>query len=157
MYMNHFLFALLLVFLSTVVHASFIDDVLPPIPNGCQQSESGTLGSTDNFAYSFLICGSEHVVILEKFVVRKNKKAYWRIIDEVRILNSSTGLELIGVPLRQSSVYKGGYVFVLGSWRKMRNTYEAINVSDAWRFNLESQKIESISRKEVSCSQVMID
>lgn len=149
--------AVLLTLVSTAAHSSLIGKVIPPVPNECQSRESAMLGPSHQFAYSFLICEGEYVVLLQKFVDRREKKAYWVVLDELRIPNHGSGQEPLGVPFCQHNEHKGEYVFALGVWKESVNSYEAVDILNAWRFNLESGKIETINPKGMSCSLDKVD
>jgi len=141
----------------TAAQSSFIGKEIPPIPNECQSRESGILGASDKFAYSFLFCEGEYVVLLEKFVDRRERKAFWVVLDELHIPNDSSGQKPLSVLLCQSTEYKGEYVFALGVWKELVSSYEAVNISNAWRFNLEKGKIETIGTKGMSCTLDKVD
>ena len=112
--------------------SSFIGKEIPPIPNGCQSRESGTLGPSDKYAYSFLFCEGEYVVLLQKFVDRRERKAFWTVLDELRIPIHGSGQKPLSALLCQSTERKGEYVFALGVWKELVSSYEAVNITNAW-------------------------
>ncbi len=131
--------------------SSYIGKEIPPTPSGCQHLESGVLTGIDKFAYAFLKCQGQYVVLFEKFVARRDKHAYWQVIDELLLSKQESGHTLLSVPLCQSTTAKNNSVFALGDWQELPASYQALNISKAWRFNFAIGKIETVASHSIVC------
>ena len=138
---------------------SFVGREVPPGPPGCEHKEGGILGDLDRFAYEVFDCKEAgEVALLERFVERRGKLAYWQVIDELRLpAPTRDGLARLDVPFCRSSAYKGSHVLAIGAWKEVPGGAVAERISHAWRFNLESRRIESIPVKGVACDREDID
>lgn len=150
----------LTIFLATLAMPSFsiaaptslVGLEIPPLPAGCKHQESMVLGASDAFAYERLLCDDREVVVLQRFVERRGKLAYWKVIDELRLPPVAHGQVLLEVPLCSSTSHKDEAILAIGKWETAQDgSFVAKNISYAWRFNLLSKKIESISTRGVSC------
>lgn len=124
----------------------------PPLPEGCKDQGSGILGASHAFAYVELLCGNQVIVVLERFIERRGKVAYFRVIDELRLPSVARGQVVLAAPVCGSSSHPNDAIFAIGRWAEARDgSFVAKDISHAWRFNLTSGKIETISTRGVSC------
>ena len=149
--------AAFLLLATVAAQSSSIGIEIPPIPAGCQSHESSMLGPTHKFAYSFLVCDGEYVVLLQKFVDLRGRNVVWVVLDELHVAINGSARELLGVPICESAYHKGEFIFGLGELKELVSSYEAVNISNAWRFNLENGKIEAIGTNGMSCTLDKVD
>jgi hypothetical protein len=140
---------------SIAAPASFVGLSLPPYPTDCKVGEGAVLGSGPPYrlGYEHLICGSGEVVVLLRLIDQRDGKPYWKVLDEVQ-LPISPGQRMMGV-LTCSRVAKGSEpVFALGILRNVNGArFVGENVTHAWRFDLDAERIEPIPPGEVSCEE----
>lgn len=152
--------SLLAIFLATVAmpsisiaaRTSFIGHEIPPLPLGCESKESMLLGASDAFAYDRLICNGSEIVLLQRLKDRRGRKAYWEVIDQLRLPTRTAKSHALEVPLCSSRSRPNDSVLAIGRWTTAKDgSFVAKNISRAWRFNLTRARIEAISPGEVSC------
>jgi hypothetical protein len=105
--------------------------------------------------YEHLICGSDEIVVFLRDIEHRDGVAKWDVIDEVR-LSIPPGQRLWGVLMCSRVHPEGDAVFAVGTFVKVAETrvmrrFEADKVTQAWRFDLEAERIEPIAASEVSC------
>lgn len=131
---------------------SFVGLEIPPMPAGCSHHESMVLGTSDSFAYERLSCDGKEVVLLQRFKDRREKLAYWEVVDELHLPKRTLKSQALDVPLCSSSSYPNDPILAIGRWTKAKDgSFIAKDISGAWRFNLVEEKIEAISPRGVSC------
>jgi hypothetical protein len=132
---------------------SFIGREIPPIPASCEDKGGGILDRDDKFAEHQLLCNGHEIILLERFIERRGKNAYWNVIDELRLPLLKHGRTILSVPLCQSSTYADSAILAVGVWGPTRadNSFVAKEISNAWRFNLEEGKIQPIPTSSVIC------
>ncbi len=114
--------------------------------------ESGLLDDLDKFAYERMLCGSQEVVVLERFVEWRGKLTYWKVLDELLLPSMECGYAALDVLLCESANYPESAVLAVGVWGNAENgALVAKNISHALRFNLDAVKIEPISTHDVVC------
>jgi hypothetical protein len=144
-------------FLSIAAPPTFVGLQLPPYPSDCKVGEGAVLGSGPPYrlGYEHLICGSDEIVVFLRVIEHRDSVARWDVIDEVW-LSIPAGQRMWGV-LKCSRVHHDGdAVFAVGTFVKVADTrvmrrFEADNVTQAWRFDLEAERIEPIAASDVSC------
>ena len=132
---------------------SFTGREIPPIPVGCEDKGGGILDRDDKYADHYLLCNGYEIILLERFVERREKKAYWNVIDELRLPLLKHGRTVLSRPLCQSSKYSESAILAVGIWGPTRedNSFVAKEISNAWRFNLKEGKIQPIPTNSVIC------
>lgn len=145
--------ALLIPPFSIAAAVPFVGRVHPPLPDDCQFSEGGVLGESEFYAYERWHCNGRPIVVLQSFVERRGKVAYWKVVDALALPASVPGTEPLEVPSCSSPEAKDFAVFALGRWTQGPDgTYVAQDITQAWRFNLSLGKIEAISTLSVTCT-----
>ena len=131
---------------------SLIGQDIPPVPAGCEQIVSGVLGDSDLFAYQRMVCDKSEIVVLARFIERRGKAAYWRVVDEIYLPVLNQGVTALDVPLCKSASF-GSNILATGRWSNpgQDGSFVATDISQAWRFDLEQSKIEPISVTDVVC------
>jgi hypothetical protein len=139
----------------TAEPSTFVGLQLPPYPRDCKVSEGAVLGSGPPYrlGYEHLICGSDHFVILQRLIGRRGDLPLWQVVDEVRP-SVSPEQRLWGVLACQWAVGSDAPVFAVGTSTSVTRVRSvAGKLTQAWRFDVESEKIEAISPSDVSCAE----
>ena len=139
----------------------------PPYPTGYEDMGGGMFFNEhpNNHAYNHLCygqmitpaphltprCKGQDVVVLQRFVERRGRKAYFKVIDEVRLPVIPSNREVLSIPLCSSASHKNDTVLAIGRWENVKDGYTSKDISHAWRFNLQAGKTEPISTHDVVC------
>jgi hypothetical protein len=143
---------------SIAAPGSLIGQEVPPLPVGCESKESMLLGASDAFAYDRLICNGSEIVLLQRFKDRRDKKAYWEVIDQLQLPTRTSKSHALEAPLCSSRRYPNEPILAIGHWSTPKGgSFFAKNISRAWRFNLAQGRIEAISPGDVSCKGENVD
>ena len=140
---------------SIAAPATFVGLSLPPYPTDCKVGEGAVLGWGPPYlrGYEHLICGSREFVVFMRLLEQRDGKPYWTVVDEVQ-LPLSPGQRMMGVLTCSRPAKSGDQVFALGILRNVSGArFVGENVTHAWRFDLEAERIEPISPNEVSCEE----
>lgn len=129
---------------------------IPPLPAGCTQTGGGMLGT--GFAYAFVSCDGEQVVVLERSLGRRGKEPRFQVLDQVAVPVLEDGHSILNVMLCESPAYKDSPVFGIGRWKEQADgSFIAEQISHAWRFDLQHGKIEAIAPQELKCEAEAVD
>jgi hypothetical protein len=131
---------------------SFIGKEIPPTPEHCTFKEGGMIGPTDSFGYEVLLCDSQPVLLFEKFIERRGKKAYFRVIDELRIPTLKARAVILDIPLCSSHSHPGESIAAIGTWLNTPDgSLTAQDITNAWWLNTKLERLVPIPTQEVVC------
>jgi hypothetical protein len=168
--MYKLLFALLIAALylpsaSTAAPPNLVGLETPPYPAGYENIGGGLFFNDHNHAYTHLCygkmihaaphlisrCEGQDVVVLQKFIERREKKAYFKVLDEVQLPKMPAERYVLAVPQCSSVSYKDENILAIGRMEEIKDGLVSKDISHAWRFNLQTGKIEPISIHDVIC------
>lgn len=137
---------------------SFIGKEIPPTPSQCTLWEGGMIGATDSFAFEVLFCESQQVLLLQKFIERRGKMAYFRVVDEVRMPIKSSEPQFLEIPLCSSKSHPGEAIAATGTWHNLADgSFIGTDITKAWWLNAKLQKLVSIPVGDVTCEGEAVD
>lgn len=126
---------------------------LPPYPDDCKVSEGAVLGAGPPYrlVYEHLVCRDRDFVILQRVVERQGAQPTREVVDEVRPYIPPEH-RLWGVLPCRWVLGSDEPVFAVGTSVKVTNTrFLAEKLIQAWRFDLEAERIKPILASDVSC------
>lgn len=131
---------------------SYVGAVIPPIPDGCIENSGGLFFGNDKAAYSVVNCRGSYRIWLQSLVGKNYKKSFWKILDEVLIPLENGNRKLLDIPYCKMEKEDGATVAAFGTWEKFSSGYyKAAHISQAWKLNDNTGKIEKIDPSLVSC------
>lgn len=139
---------------------SFVGSVIPPRPSDCSAAAGAVLGGPDqsnHLAYEHWKCGDREIVLLLRFIERREGKAHSLVVDQVEP-PIAPYQRLMGT-LMCSPVTEGtGDVIAVGTLSRVTDRkLVAYDLTFAWRFDLSAEKIQPIAPTEVSCEWINVD
>jgi hypothetical protein len=139
---------------------TFVGSELPPRPSDCSVAAGGVLGDPDqpnHLAYEHLQCGNRELVLLLRFIERRDGKARFVVVDEIEPLIAPW--QRLMDSLTCSPVTEGdGDVLAVGTLSRVtEGRLAAYDLTLAWRFDLRAEKIQPIAPTEVSCEWRNVD
>jgi hypothetical protein len=119
----------------------------------CIFKGGGMLNSSFTLRYSEYSCNGRSVVQLQGSIDQSINKLKYKFLDELRLPLFKGKRKLLDIDLCRSDKYKEKNIIAVGEWEttKSGDGIYAKEISNAWRFNLESGKIEAISVDGVVC------
>jgi hypothetical protein len=112
------------------------------------------LGDPDepnNLAYEHLKCGDRELVLLMRFIERREGKAHFLVVDEIEP-SVAPFQRLMDILMCSSVAEGGGDVIAVGTLSRVTDgMLVAYDLTSAWRFDLSAEKIQPIAPTEVAC------
>lgn len=130
----------------------YIGLIIPPFPNEVV-SLGGALidhkpGKELEWAQNLVKINDSLYLWLNSFEVKKNKKAYFKVVHQVKLPTLKNN-EYVYLTLCKDT--KSDDKEITGVGYGKDNVEWHSNISSAWKSNLETGKIESISTKNIIC------
>ena len=112
---------------------------------------------SNHLAYEHWKCGDREIVLLLRFIERREGKAHSLVVDQVEP-PIAPYQRLMGT-LMCSPVTEGtGDVIAVGTLSRVTDRkLVAYDLTFAWRFDLSAEKIQPIAPTEVSCEWINVD
>jgi hypothetical protein len=144
-------------FSSVAAPPTFVGLQIPPYPSDCRVGEGAVLGPGPPYrlSYEHLLCGSDEAIILLRLVEHRDGVRYAEVIDEV-FLSIPPEQQLLGGLMCSRARKSDEVVLAVGALKTTVDTgvikrFVADAVAQAWRFDLEAERIEPIPSSDVSC------
>lgn len=139
---------------------SFVGSEIPPRPSDCSVAAGAVLGDPDrpnHLAYEHWTCGNREIVLLLRFIERREGKPHSLVVDQVEPFVAP--YQRLMDTLMCSPVTEGaGDVFAVGTLSRVTDKkLVAYDLTFAWRFDLSAEKIQPIAPTEVSCEWINVD
>jgi hypothetical protein len=118
------------------------------------------LGDPDkpnHLAYEHWKCGTREIVLLLRFIERREGKPHSVVVDEIEPLIAPYQ-RLMDILTCSPVTEGGGNVIAVGTLSRVTDRQlVAYDVTFAWRFDLSAEKIQPIAPTEVSCEWRNVD
>ena len=139
---------------------TFVGSEMPPRPSDCSVAVGAVLGDPNepnHLAYEHLKCGNREIVLLLRFIERRDGKAHFIVVDEVEPL-IAPWQRLMDILTCSPVTEGGGQVIAVGTLSRVTDRrLVAYDLTFAWRFDLSAEKIQPIPPSEVSCEWRNVD
>lgn len=115
--------------------------------------------SESNLAYEVQDCaGNRQRIVLQRMAGRKGNSAVWEQLSAMEVPELKRGQEVATPGTCTSPADKAGTVFAVVRWSKLKDgSWLGVDITHAWRFALETQKLVSMPGKDVVCTMDDID
>ncbi len=144
---------LFFLFISSIVHAdTYTGLIIPPLPTDAQDLGGALLnhqpGKEAEWSQQLVKINNSYYLWLNSFESRKEKKAYFKVVHHLKLpaLNKN---EYIYLALCKNTRTKEKEITGIG-YGKTNEEWHS-HISGAWKSNLKTGVIESISTDDIIC------
>jgi hypothetical protein len=138
---------------------TFVGSEMPPRPSGCSVAAGGVLSDSnepDSLSFEHLKCGDREIVLLLRLIDRRDGKPHFVVVDEVEPLIAP--YQRLMHTLMCSPTEGVGHVIAVGTLSRVTDRkFVAYDLTLAWRFDLNAERIRPISPSEVFCEWSNVD
>lgn len=169
--MRRHLYLLVLIFVGIVIPSAWAEMsdmrgmVVPPDPSGCKEVDAMLLTSLGDeqqgkpvYITATLKCGERYFILLERKLAGNGRDSTWKVVDQAIVSKLSRGYKIFPPIICASDNFPRNPTTAVGKFVKQPdNSFESRNITHAWRFDLDNEKIEPIPLPGVLCAIDAVD
>lgn len=169
--MRRHLYLVVLIFVGIVIPSAWAEMsdmrgmIAPPDPSGCKDVDGMLLTTLRDeqqgkpiYITTTLRCGESYFILLKRKIAGNGRDSTWKVVDQATVSKLKRGYRIFPPIICASDNFPSYPTTAVGKFVKQPdNSFESRNITDAWRFDLDNERIEPIPLSGVLCSVDAVD